>query len=264
MTSGSIDPATGRVTLVGAGPGDPGLMTVAGRAAVERADVVLTDRLVSDDVLAWARPDADVVWVGKEPHGRSTPQAEINRLLVEHARAGRDVVRLKGGDPYVFGRGGEEVIACAEAGVPVRVVPGVSSATAVPALAGIPVTHRSVSQGFTVISGHVPPGHPESTIDYRAVAASGTTVVVLMGVRTLPDITAALIDGGLDPSTPAAVVVDGTTPEQVVVTATLESIAEAATDAQVAPPAIAVIGAVADLALQNPIASPPHRRGGTP
>ncbi len=248
--TGHRAPAT--VTLVGAGPGDPGLVTVAGKAAVEGADVVLTDRLVSDEVLAWARPGAEIVWVGKEPHGRATPQSEINRLLVEHARAGRRVVRLKGGDPYVFGRGGEEVIACAAAGVRVEVIPGISSAVAVPELVGIPVTHRGVSQGFSVISGHVPPEHPESTIDYAALAASGTTIVVLMGVRTLPAITAALLAGGLDPTTPAVVVADGTTPSERTIAATLATVADAPTEAGVGPPAITVVGPVAGLTLQPP------------
>jgi len=236
--------AQGGVTLVGAGPGDPGLMTVAGRNAVERADVVLTDRLVSSGVLEWARPDAEIVDVGKEPHGRATPQEKINRLLVEHALAGRNVVRLKGGDSFVFGRGGEEVLACTEAGVRVHVIPGVSSATAVPALAGIPVTHRGLSRGFTVISGHVPPGDPDCTFDYGALAQTGTTLVVLMGVRTLPQITAALLAAGWPAECPAAVVADGATPRQRIVTGTVADIAVCAAAAAIEPPAITVIGEV--------------------
>jgi uroporphyrin-III C-methyltransferase len=240
-------PTPATVTLVSAGPGDPGLMTVAGRDALERADVVLTDRLVSSGILDWARSDAEIIDVGKEPHGRATPQEKINQLLVEHALAGRSVVRLKGGDAFVFGRGGEEVLSCAEAGVPVQVIPGVSSATAVPALAGIPVTHRGLSQGFTVISGHVPPGHVECTLDYAALARSGTTLVVLMGVRTLPEITAALVAAGMPADCPAAVLADGATPRQRVVTGTVADIAARAAAAAVEPPAITVIGDVVSL-----------------
>ncbi|WP_116951882.1 uroporphyrinogen-III C-methyltransferase [Jiangella endophytica] len=236
---------TGSVTLVGGGPGDPGLLTVAGRAAIEAADVIVADRLAPLAALAWARPGSEIIDVAKIPGGRSTSQEAINQLLVERAASGRHVVRLKGGDNHVFGRGGEELLACHRAGIETRVVPGVTSATAVPALAGIPVTHRGLAQGFAVISGHVPPGHPGSTIDYAALAASGTTIVVLMGVRTLSAICAALADGGLAADTPAAVVADGAMPSQRVVRATLATIDEAA--AGIAPPAVAVIGAVADV-----------------
>lgn len=239
-------PRVGSVTLVGGGPGDPGLLTVAGREAIEAADVIVADRLAPLAALAWARPGTEIVDVAKIPGGRSTSQERINELLVERARSGRHVVRLKGGDNHVFGRGGEELLACLRAGVEARVVPGVTSATAVPALAGIPVTHRGLAQGFTVISGHVPPGHPDSTIDYAALATAGTTIVVLMGVRTLSAICAALADGGLATDTPAAVVADGAMPSQRVVRATLATIDEAA--AGISPPAVAVIGAVADVA----------------
>ncbi|KQV75054.1 uroporphyrinogen-III C-methyltransferase [Aeromicrobium sp. Root344] len=235
----------GTVTLVGGGPGDPGLVTVAGRAAIERADVIVTDRLAPLAALAWARPDAEIIDVAKIPGGRSTSQDEINQLLVEHAKSGKNVVRFKGGDNFVFGRGSEELLACLDAGIEARVIPGVSSAIAAPALAGIPVTHRGLTQGFTVISGHVPPGHPESTLDYAALATSGTTIVVLMGVRTLGAICGALIDGGLDPRTPAAVIADGALPSQRVVRATLAKIDEAA--AELGAPAVAVIGRVADI-----------------
>jgi len=236
---------TGIVTLVGGGPGDPGLVTVAGREAIERADVIVTDRLAPLAALAWARPDAEIIDVAKIPGGRSTSQDEINQLLVEHAKSGKNVVRFKGGDNFVFGRGGEELLACLHAGIDTRVVPGVSSAIAAPALAGIPLTHRGLTQGFTVISGHVPPRHPESTLDYQALATSGTTIVVLMGVRTLGAICAALVDGGLDPQTPAAVIADGTMPSQLVVRATLATIDEAA--AELGALAVAVIGQVADI-----------------
>lgn len=237
----------GRVTLVGAGPGDPGLVTVAGRAAIEAADVIVADRLAPWESVAWARPDVEVVDVSKIPFGRSTSQDEINRVLVEHAQAGKHVVRLKGGDSFVFGRGFEEVQACALAGVPTTVVPGVTSSVAGPELAGIPVTHRGLVQGFTVVSGHVPPGHPDSTLDYAALARSGTTLVVLMGVRTLPAIVDALVDGGLGPDTPCALVADASLASQRVVRSTLADAVADATAAGVGAPAVAVIGHVAAL-----------------
>lgn len=236
----------GTVTLVAGGPGDAGLMTVAGRAAVEQADVLLVDHLAPQEALAWARPDVEVLDVAKLPRGRTTPQERINELLVEHARAGRRVVRLKGGDGFVFGRGMEEVLACAEAGVEARVLPGVSSAVAVPALAGIPVTHRGVVHGFSVLSGHVPPGHPTCTLDYAALARSGTTLVLLMGVANLAAITAELLAHGMAPTTPAAVVARGGHPDQEVRTAHLAGIATAAEG--IAPPAVTVIGEVAAFA----------------
>lgn len=238
---------TGRVTLVGAGPGDAGLVTVAGRAAIETADVVVADRLAPWESLAWAPPGVQVIDVSKIPFGRSTSQEDINRLLVEHAKAGRHVVRLKGGDSYVFGRGFEEVQACTTAGVPVTVVPGVTSSVAAPELAGIPVTHRGLAQGFTVISGHVPPGHPDSTLDYAALARSGTTLVVLMGVRTLPAITEALMDGGLSPDTPCALVGDASLTSQRVIRSTLARIATDAAAIGLGAPAVAVIGDVTAL-----------------
>lgn len=236
---------TGSVTLVGGGPGDPGLVTVAGKEAIEQADVIVTDRLAPLAALAWARPDATIIDVAKVPGGRSTSQDEINRLLIEHAKSGMHVVRFKGGDNFVFGRGYEELLACGDAGIEVRVIPGVTSAIAAPALAGIPVTHRGITQGFTVISGHVPPGHPDSTLDYTALAKAGTTIVVLMGVRTLGAICAALIEGGLDPATPTAVIADGAMPSQQVVRATLSTIDGAA--AELGAPAVTVIGSVSDI-----------------
>ncbi|WP_121251746.1 uroporphyrinogen-III C-methyltransferase [Nocardioides ferulae] len=244
---GTLQPLRpGTVTLVAGGPGDPGLMTVAGRAAVEQADVLLVDHLAPQGALAWTRAEAEVVDVAKLPRGRTTPQERINELLVGHARAGRRVVRLKGGDGFVFGRGMEELLACTEAGVDVRVLPGVSSAVAVPALAGIPVTHRGLVHGFSVISGHVPPGHPGCTLDYAALARSGTTLVVLMGVANLAAIANALLSHGLASGTPAAVVARGGHPDQQVRTAPLAGIAAAAQD--LAPPAVTVIGEVAAFA----------------
>lgn len=236
----------GSVTLVGGGPGDPGLITVAGRAALEQADVVLVDHLAPIEALAWARPDADVVDVAKLPRAGFTPQERINDLLIAHARAGRRVVRLKGGDNFVFGRGMEEVLACAQAGVPTRIVPGVSSAVAVPALAGIPLTHRGVVHGFSVISGHVPPSDPSCGLDYGALASAGTTLVVLMGVANLGAIADELVARGLAPATPAAVIARGGHPDQQVRTAPVNRIGEVATG--IAPPAVTVIGEVARFA----------------
>lgn len=241
----------GTVTLVGGGPGDPGLITVAGLEAIRQADVLLHDRLGPVELISEAPGGAVVLNVGKIPHGEFTPQEEINRLLVEHARAGRRVVRLKGGDNYVFGRGGEEWQHCAAAGVPVQVVPGVTSAVSVPAIAGIPVTHRTLSQGFCVVSGHVAPSDPRSTVDWAALASSGLTLVILMGVKQLPAIAAALVEGGLGAATPAAVVEDGTTSDQRVLRSTLAGVADETAEADVRPPAIIVVGDVAGLDLTN-------------
>lgn len=246
-TSTLADLQPGTVTLVGGGPGDAGLLTVAGHRALEQADVVLVDHLAPQDSLAACRPDCLVVPVGKLPRGEHVPQERINELLVEHALAGRRVVRLKGGDSFVFGRGGEEWQACAAAGVAVRVIPGVSSSIAAPELAGIPVTHRSLVQGFTVVSGHVAPGDERSSLDWAALAHARTTVVVLMGVLHLPEIADALLAAGMDPDTPAAVVASAGSPEQTEVRARLADIARRA--AGVRPPAVTVIGDVAGLDL---------------
>lgn len=236
----------GSVTLVGGGPGDPDLLTVAAARALGQADVVLIDHLAPDPA-AFLRPGARVIEVGKRPRSSdATSQDVINDLLVEHARAGSRVVRLKGGDSFVFGRGGEEWLACARAGVPVEVIPGVTSAVAAPAAVGIPVTHRSLTQGFTVVSGHVAPSDPRSTLDWRALAHAGTTLVILMGVKNLPEITVELRAGGLDAATPAAVVSHAFSARQGVVRAPLAELADAA--AGVAPPSVVVIGDVAALA----------------
>ncbi|OEU96213.1 uroporphyrinogen-III C-methyltransferase [Streptomyces oceani] len=244
----AVDPRPGLVTLVGAGPGDPELITVAGRAAIERADVILADRLAPWEAAAWARPDAELIDVAKIPYGRSTSQEEINRLLVEHARAGRRVVRLKGGDPFVFGRGFEELLACAAADVPTRVVPGVTSSVAGPEAAGIPVTHRGLVQGFTVVSGHLPPDHPDCTLDYAALARAGTTLVVLMGMRRLPEIVKSLVAAGVDRTTPCAVVADATLAAQRTVRSTLGEVVADADAAGLRAPTVTIIGAVAGLA----------------
>ncbi|MEE3920340.1 uroporphyrinogen-III C-methyltransferase [Micromonospora sp. BRA006-A] len=199
------------------------------------------------EALKWARPDAEIIDVTKIPYGRSTSQEQINALLVEHARAGRHVVRFKGGDSYVFGRGFEEVTACAEAGVPTTVIPGVTSSIAAPELAGIPVTHRGLVQGFTVISGHVPPGHPDSSIDYAALARTGTTLVVLMGMRNLAAIADALVAAGLDRNTPCAVVADAASAGQRVLRSTLADVVADTAEAGIGAPAVTVIGHVVAL-----------------
>lgn len=238
-------PHTGRVVIVGGGPGDPGLLTVAGRAALSRADVIVTDRLAPVGALNDIAPQAQIIDVSKIPGGRRTEQSAINAMLIEHALAGRTVVRLKGGDGFVFGRGGEEVDECVRAGVAVDVIPGVSSAIAAPAAALIPVTHRGLTQGFTVVSGHVPPDDPECTVNYPALARTNTTIVLMMAVANLDAITRALIESGMPVDTPAAVIADGTLVGQQEIRATLSTIGAAAQAAGVKPPATAVIGAVA-------------------
>jgi uroporphyrin-III C-methyltransferase/precorrin-2 dehydrogenase/sirohydrochlorin ferrochelatase len=238
------EPGAGRVVLIGAGPGDPELITVKGRRLLLAADVVVVDRLAPGLLLDELRPDVEVVDASKIPHGQSRAQEEINRILVDRAHAGRLVARLKGGDPYVFGRGGEEVLACVRAGVPVTVVPGVTSAVAVPAAAGIPVTHRGVAHEFVVVSGHVPPGDPTNLVDWSALARLRGTVCVLMGLANLSAIAAVLVAHGRPASTPVAVVRQGTTEQQQVVTGTLGSIAVAVLAAGLRSPAVIVIGDV--------------------
>jgi uroporphyrin-III C-methyltransferase/precorrin-2 dehydrogenase/sirohydrochlorin ferrochelatase len=259
LADGTLDPASsdsagagltpghGTVTLIGAGPGDPELITVKGRRLIATATVVVVDHLAPGLLLDELGPNVEVVDASKLPYGPQKAQDEINQILVDRARAGHTVVRLKGGDPYVFGRGGEEVLACAAAGVAVTVVPGVTSAFAVPAAAGIPVTHRGVTHEVVVVSGHLPPGHPTSLVDWPAIARLRGTVCVLMGLKNLEAIAAALVAGGRDPVTPAAVVQDGTTAHQRVVRAPLDEIATAVGRAGLHAPAVVVIGAVTDL-----------------
>lgn len=238
----------GEVVLVGGGPGDPDLLTVAGLRAIRQADVIVHDRLGPLDALAEA-PDAELINVGKIPRGAFTPQEEINRLLIDRARRGVRVVRLKGGDAFVFGRGGEEWLACVEAGVPVRVIPGVTSAVAVPGLGGIPVTHRGLSQGFTVVSGHVGPDDGRSTVNWEALARAHTTLVLMMAVQNLPVIAERLRNAGMSPETPAAVVCEGSTQRQKTLFTTLAEVAAVAASEHVTPPATVVIGEVAGLRL---------------
>ena len=237
----------GVVYLVGSGPGDPGLATLRAAELIESADVILYDRLVPGALLDRARPDAELVYVGKEPGRASVPQEEINRLLVEHGGTGRAVVRLKGGDPFVFGRGGEEAEALAEAGVRFEVVPGVTAGIAAPAHAGIPVTHRDEASAVAFVTAHEDPAKQESALDWAALAAFPGTLVFYMGVKALPALTRALIEHGRDPREPAAVVERGTLPGQRTVTAALEEIAAAVDEAEVRPPAVSIVGPVAAL-----------------
>jgi len=238
------------VVLVGGGPGDPELVTVAARRALSEADVVVADRLAPRELLSELSPDVELVDVAKLPRGRSASQDEINRVIVERALEGKRVVRFKGGDPFVFGRGYEEAIACAEAGVPFSVVPGVTSAVSVPARVGIPVTHRGVAHEFTVVSGHVPPDHDSSLVDWDALARMRGTVVLLMAVQNLPAIAERLVAGGRAPSTPVAVVAEGTMPGERTVLSTLETVAADVEREDVRPPAIVVVGDV--VAVGNP------------
>lgn len=249
--SGEKDPAPARqsgVALVGAGPGDPDLITVRGMRLLKEADVVVLDRLAPLELLAGLKPDVEVIDAAKIPYGRAAEQVELNEVMVERARAGKFVVRLKGGDPYLFGRGFEEVQACARAGLQVTVVPGVSSALAVPALAGVPVTHRGMTHDVTIVSGHLLPGHPDSLVDWAALGKLRGTLVVLMGVTHIAQTAGALIRGGKDPRTPALVVQEGARPTQRVLRSTVSRLGADCTEHKVAPPAVFVIGEVAALA----------------
>ncbi|WFE31737.1 uroporphyrinogen-III C-methyltransferase [Micromonospora sp. WMMD975] len=241
-----LNTSGGRVALVGSGPGDPELITVKGWRLLTEADVVVADRLVPGLLLDELRPDVELVDASKIPYGPSRAQEEINRILVDRARAGRVVVRLKGGDPYVFGRGGEELLACAEAGVPVTVVPGVTSAIAVPGVAGVPVTHRAVAHEFTVVSGHVAPDAPASLVHWESLAGLRGTLVILMGLKNLAAIAATLIAHGKPPHTPVAVIQEGTTAAQRTLRSTLASVAADVEAAAFRPPAIVVVGDVVD------------------
>jgi uroporphyrin-III C-methyltransferase / precorrin-2 dehydrogenase / sirohydrochlorin ferrochelatase len=241
---------TGGVALVGGGPGDPGLITVRGRQILADADVVVADRLAPRSLLDELAPNVEIVDAAKIPRGRAMAQQEINSLLVAKAQQGLLVVRLKGGDPFVFGRGGEELLACLSAGVPVTVVPGVSSATAVPAAAGVPLTHRGIAQEFHVISAHVPPGDRRSTVDWAALGGSAATLVLLMALEHLEPIAGTLIRHGRGESTPVSVIVDGTLPTQHIITTALNTVAREASEAGIRPPAVVVVGEVVNVAAQ--------------
>ncbi|AQZ69678.1 uroporphyrinogen-III C-methyltransferase [[Actinomadura] parvosata subsp. kistnae] len=249
LRDGTVDARRNRtkpvgVALVGGGPGDPGLITVRGRQLLAQADVVVADRLAPRALLDELAPDVELIDAAKVPYGRALSQETINELLVDRARQGKFVVRLKGGDSFVFGRGGEEMIACAEAGIPVLVVPGLTSAVAVPAAAGVPVTHRGVSQEFHVISVHVAPDDPKSTVDWPGLARSQGTLVLLMAVERLAKVAEALVRDGRPPETPVMVVQDGTLPTQRAVTASLSTVADRVSAAGIRPPAIVIVGDV--------------------
>lgn len=238
---------TGVVHLVGAGPGDPGLLTARALELIAAADTILYDRLIPATALDGARRDAELIYVGKEGRGQQMPQERIERLLVEHASAGKRVVRLKGGDPFVFGRGGEEALVLRAAGIPFEVVPGVTSGVAAPAYAGIPVTHRERASAVALVTGHEDPDKPESAIDWPALAAFPGTLVFYMGVKQLPRIATQLIAGGRPADQPAAVIERGTLPGQRTVVATLADVAERAAAAGIRPPSITLVGDVAEL-----------------
>ncbi|BCO42673.1 MULTISPECIES: uroporphyrinogen-III C-methyltransferase [Mycobacterium avium complex (MAC)] len=239
------DAVKGGVALIGGGPGDPELITVRGRRLLAQADVVVADRLAPPELLAELPPHVEVIDAAKIPYGRAMAQDAINDVMIERARAGSFVVRLKGGDPFVFARGYEEVLACAEAGIPVTVVPGVTSAIGVPALAGVPVTHRAINHEFVVVSGHLPPGHPESLVNWDALAAMSGTIVLLMAVERIELFAEALLAGGRPADTPVLVVQHGTTAAQHTLRATLADTPEKIRAEGIRPPAIIVIGAVA-------------------
>ena len=232
------------VYLVGAGPGDPGLLTARALELIAGADVILYDRLIPMQALAGARPGAELVYVGKEGGGPAMAQEEIERALLAHARAGKTVVRLKGGDPFVFGRGGEEAEALVQAGIPFEIVPGVTAGVAAPAYAGIPVTHREAASAVAFVTGHEDPAKPDSALDWDALARFPGTVVVYMGVRRLTAISESLLAGGRRADEPAAVIERGTLAGQRVVTGTLATIAERAAEAEIRAPAIALFGSV--------------------
>ncbi len=240
----------GSVALVGGGPGDPGLITVRGRELLAEADVVIADRLAPRSLLTELAPDVEIVDAAKVPRGAAVAQEHINALLVEHARAGRFVVRLKGGDPFVFGRGGEEVLACLRAGIAVTVVPGVSSAGAVPAAAGVPLTHRGIAQEFHVVSAHVAPGDERSAVDWRALAASPATLVLLMATEHLQAVADTLIRHGRHPQTPVSAIANGTLPSQRTINARLDTVARDCARAGLRPPAVVVVGEVVTISEQ--------------
>jgi uroporphyrin-III C-methyltransferase/precorrin-2 dehydrogenase/sirohydrochlorin ferrochelatase len=239
-------PARGSVVLVGAGPGDPGLLTLNAVRALQEADVILYDRLVSEQVLALARRDATRVPVGKAARAHSVTQERIHELLLEHARAGRRVVRLKGGDPFVFGRGGEELEVLARHGIPFEVVPGITAALACGAYAGVPLTHRDHAQSLRIVTAHC--GDSAAALDWASLAQPRQTLALYMGVAALGTVGAQLLAHGRDPRTPVAVVENGSRPGQRVTLATLDSLDDLARRGAVESPALLIVGEVAELA----------------
>ena len=255
LRSGEISARHGRghrsgVAIIGGGPGDPGLITVRGRQLLAEADVVLTDRLAPRSLLDELRDDVEIIDAGKIPYGRAMAQEHINAALISHAQAGRFVARLKGGDPFVFGRGAEEVLACLRAGVPVTVVPGVTSAVGVPASAWVPVTHRGVAQEFHVVSVHVPPGDERSTVNWQLLGGSSGTLVLLMAVERIGAVVHELMRYGRSPDTPVSVIADGTLPTQRTINSTLERVESLVAKEGVRPPAIVVVGDVVTVAAE--------------
>ena len=238
------------VAIIGGGPGDPGLITVRGRQLLAEADVVLTDRLAPRVLLDELRDDVEIIDASKIPYGRAMAQEHINSALISHARAGRFVARLKGGDPFVFGRGAEEVLACLRAGVPVTVVPGVTSAVAVPASAWVPVTHRGVAQDFHVVSVHVPPGDKRSTVNWELMGRSSGTLVLLMAVERIGAVADELMRHGRNADTPVSVIADGTLPTQRTINSTLEQVEGVVARDGIRPPAIVVVGDVVSVATE--------------
>src|SRR5438445_6315343 len=238
---------TGKVYLVGAGPGDPGLVTLRAKECIENADVIIYDHLANPETLGWARDDAEITYVGKTPGESRSNQNKINALLIEKAHEGKQVVRLKGGDPFVFGRGAEEAQAIADAGIPFEIVPGITSSIAGPAYAGIPMTHRAHNTHVTFFTGHEDPAKTESAIDYAALAKLGGTQVMLMGVERLGSITSEMMKQGVRGDLPVALVRSATTGQQETLTGTLEDIAEKAVASDFKAPAVAVFGEVVGL-----------------
>ena len=236
-----------KVYLIGAGPGDPGLLTIKGKDILEKADVVVYDYLANDTLLGYARPDAERIYVGKVAGNHALPQDGINKLIIEKAKEGKIVARLKGGDPYIFGRGGEEAEELLDAGVPFEEVPGISSTIAGPAYAGIPLTHRSFSSSVTLITGHENPDKPGSVHNWKALAASANTLVFVMGMKNLPDIARNLIEAGLSPDTPAALVHWGTTAKHRSLAATLGTLHEEGVRQGFTNPSVIIVGKVVTL-----------------
>jgi len=236
-----------KVYLVGSGPGDPGLITVKAHQLLKECDVLLYDRLVTDEILDIIPEKCEKIYVGKHPGEASATQEKINELLVDRGKKGGVVVRLKGGDPFLFGRGGEEAIVLHEAGIPFEIVPGITSAISVPAYAGIPVTHRHVSSSVAFITGHEAETKEDSSVDWIGLANSVDTLVVLMGIRNMPNIMRRLMEAGRSPDTPVAVIEKGTTPEQRTIMGTVETIHSKSVKAGIKPPAIIIIGKVVDL-----------------
>ncbi|HEY6309962.1 MAG TPA: uroporphyrinogen-III C-methyltransferase [Streptosporangiaceae bacterium] len=252
-SAGGVPPGQHRrsgVAIIGGGPGDPGLITVRGRQLLADADVVLTDRLAPRSLLDELPADVEVIDVSKIPYGRAMAQEQINATLIDHAKAGRFVARLKGGDPFVFGRGAEEALACLRAGIPVTVVPGVTSAVGVPTSAGVPVTHRGVAQDFHVVSVHVPPGDERSTVDWEALAGGSGTLVLLMAVERIGLVAAELLRNGRSPNTPVSVIANGTLPTQRTINSTLEQVEGVVRQKGIRPPAIIVVGDVVGVAAE--------------